>query len=124
MLNVLFLTPLPGTRLWDRMNAEQRIVLNDYPEDWARHTLGFPVARYQHLSVDGIIDVVDTCVRDFYSTSRIVRRAGRDLWGRREPLSSLVSSIAARRNARLNLQAQAEFARDQGGRWNGAASQA
>ena len=124
MLNVLFLTPLPGTRLWDQMNAEKRIVLNDFPKDWAHYTLGFPVVRYKHLSVDDSIDEVDTCTREFYSMSRIVGRVGRDLRGRRQPLSSLVSSLAARRNARLSCEAHADFKRDQGNRWNRATSQA
>ena len=124
MLNVLFLTPLPGTRLWDQMNAEQRIVLNEFPKDWAHYTLGFPVVRYRHLSVDDSIDEVDSCTREFYSASRIARRVGRDLRGRRQPLSSLVSSLAARRNARLGCEAHADFKRDQGCRWNGATSQA
>jgi radical SAM superfamily enzyme YgiQ (UPF0313 family) len=118
MLNVLFLTPLPGTRLWDQMNAEDRIVLNEYPKDWAHYTLGFPVARYKHLSVDDIIDEVDACNRDFYSTPRIVRRVGRDLRGRRQPLSSLVSSLASRGNARQSCEAHAAFKRDQGMRWS------
>jgi radical SAM superfamily enzyme YgiQ (UPF0313 family) len=123
MLNVLFLTPLPGTRLWDQMNAEDRIVLNEYPKDWAHYTLGFPVARYKRLSVDGSIDEVDTCNRDFYSVPRIARRVGRDLRGRRQPLSSLVSSLASRRNVRLSCAAHADFMRDQGKRWRGTASQ-
>jgi radical SAM superfamily enzyme YgiQ (UPF0313 family) len=33
-LNVLFLTPLPGTRLWDQMRAENRIALDAFPEDY------------------------------------------------------------------------------------------
>jgi|GEM_PF-6655448 len=34
MRNVLFLTPLPGTRPWDQVNTEKRIVLNEFPKDW------------------------------------------------------------------------------------------
>jgi len=117
MLNVLFLTPLPGTRLWDQMNAENRVVLNDFPKDWERYTLGFPVVRYKHLSLDGSIDEMDACTRDFYSTPHIVRRVARDVRGRREPLSSLVSSLAARSNARLGREAHADFRRGQGERW-------
>ena len=67
-LNVLFLTPLPGTRLWDQMNAENRIVLNEFPKDWEHYTLGFPVARYKRLSLDDSIDEMDTCDSEFYST--------------------------------------------------------
>ncbi|MBN1817142.1 MAG: B12-binding domain-containing radical SAM protein, partial [Sedimentisphaerales bacterium] len=37
-LNVLFLTPLPGTRLWDRMKTEDRIALDSFPEDWKYYT--------------------------------------------------------------------------------------
>ena len=32
LLNVLFLTPLPGTRLWDRMKSQDRIALDSFPE--------------------------------------------------------------------------------------------
>jgi radical SAM superfamily enzyme YgiQ (UPF0313 family) len=49
-LNLLFLTPLPGTCLWDQMKSEDRIALNALLEDWKYYTLTFPVARYKHLS--------------------------------------------------------------------------
>jgi len=122
ILNALLLTPLPGTRLWDQMNAENRVMLNEFPKDWAYYTLGFPVARYKHLSVDDSIDEVDTCNREFYSVPRIVRRVGRDLWDRRQPLRSLVSNLASRSNSRHNCAAHADFKRDQGERGNGATS--
>ena len=123
MLNALFLTPLPGTRLWDQMDAEDRIMLNDLPKDWTHYTLGFPVARYEQLSADDIIEEVDTANRDFYSMPRIVRRVGRDLWHRRQPLRSLVSNLASRGNARLSREAHADFRRDLGARGGGVTSQ-
>jgi radical SAM superfamily enzyme YgiQ (UPF0313 family) len=123
MLNALFLTPLPGTRLWDQMNAEDRIILNEFPRDWAHYTLGFPVARYEHLSMADSIDEVDTCNRAFYSTPRIVERLGRDVWSRRQPLRNLVSNLAFRRNARLGRAAHADFMRGQAGRNTTSASQ-
>ena len=67
-LNVLFLTPLPGTRLWDQMKAENRVALNAFPEDWRYYTLTYPVARYKHLSLDDIIQEMASCNQDFYST--------------------------------------------------------
>jgi len=121
-LNALFLTPLPGTRLWDQMKAENRILLDRFPKDWKHYTLGFPVARYKHLSVDGSIDEVDRCNRDFYSMPRIARRVGRDLWDRRQPLRSLVSNLAYRSNARLSRMAHADFKREQSNRGNGGTS--
>jgi radical SAM superfamily enzyme YgiQ (UPF0313 family) len=113
-LNALFLTPLPGTRLWEQMAAEDRILLDEFPKDWRHYTLGFPVARYKHLSVEDSIDEVDACNREFYSLPRIARRVGRDLWERRQPLRSLVSNLAYRNNARLSRAAHADFKRERG----------
>jgi radical SAM superfamily enzyme YgiQ (UPF0313 family) len=121
-LNALFLTPLPGTRLWDQMRAEDRILLNDFPDDWKHYTLAFPVARYKHLSTDQIIEEMDACTRDFYSLPRVLRRVGGDLWERRQPLRSLVSNLAYRNNARLNRKAHADFKREQGDRGSGGTS--
>jgi radical SAM superfamily enzyme YgiQ (UPF0313 family) len=108
-LNVLFLTPLPGTRLWDKMKSEDRIALDTFPEDWKYYTLTFPVARYKHLSLDGIIEEVLSCDRDFYSMPRILNRALGNLWHRRQPLVTLVSNLSYRSNLRLNAKAYVNF---------------
>jgi radical SAM superfamily enzyme YgiQ (UPF0313 family) len=55
ILNSLFLTPLPGTRLWDRMKAEGRIAFDRFPQDRKYYPLTFPVGRYKHLSTDDMI---------------------------------------------------------------------
>jgi radical SAM superfamily enzyme YgiQ (UPF0313 family) len=110
-LNVLFLTPLPGTRLWDKMKSENRIALDAFPEDWKYYTLGFPVARYRHLSQDGIIQEMISCSRDFYSMPHILRRACRSVWERRRPLISLIGSLSYRSNIRVECKAYADFKR-------------
>ncbi|MBW1752704.1 MAG: B12-binding domain-containing radical SAM protein [Deltaproteobacteria bacterium] len=108
-LNVLFLTPLPGTRLWDQMKSQDRIALDTFPEDWKYYTLTFPVARYKLLSLDGIIEEMISCDRDFYSMPHILRRVWSNLWQRREPLISLVGNLSYRRNLQLNFAAYADF---------------
>jgi radical SAM superfamily enzyme YgiQ (UPF0313 family) len=108
-LNTLFLTPLPGTRLWDQMKSEDRIALDTFPEDWKYFTLTFPVARYKHLSLDGIIEEMMSCDRDFYSMQRILRRVWSSFWQRRKALISLVGNFSYRNNRRLNRKAYADF---------------
>jgi radical SAM superfamily enzyme YgiQ (UPF0313 family) len=108
-LNAMFLTPLPGTRLWDQMKSEGRIALDTFPEDWKYYTLTFPVARYEHLSLDGIIEEMIFCDRDFYSMPRILRRVWGNLWRRRKPLITLVGNLSHRSNVRLNCKAYADF---------------
>jgi radical SAM superfamily enzyme YgiQ (UPF0313 family) len=108
-LNTLFLTPLPGTRLWDQMKSEDRIALDTFPEDWKYYTLTFPVARYKHLSLEGIIEEMISCDRDFYSMPSILRRVWANFRQRRKPLISLVGNLSYRNNLRLNLKAYADF---------------
>jgi len=110
-LNALFLTPLPGTRLWDQMKAKGRIALDTFPEDWKYYTLTFPVARYKHLSLDGISDEMLSCDRTFYSMPRILRRVWGSLWGRRQPLINLMGNLSYRKNTQLNCKAYAAFKR-------------
>jgi radical SAM superfamily enzyme YgiQ (UPF0313 family) len=117
-LNVLFLTPLPGTRLWDQMKSEGRIALDAFPEDWKYYTLTFPVARYKHLSLVRIIEEMISCDRDFYSMRRIVRRVWSNLWQHRNPLISLVGNLSYRSNLRLNCRAYADFKRQRGNRYD------
>ena len=113
-LNVLFLTPLPGTRLWDQMKSQDRIALDAFPDDWKYYTLTFPVARYKHLSREGIFEEMIACDRTFYSLPRILRRVWGSLWQRRKPLISLVSNLSYRSNIRVARDAYATFKRQRG----------
>lgn len=113
-LNALFLTPLPGTRLWTQMRSEDRIVLNNFPKDWDYYTLTYSVARYKHLSLDEIIQEMASCNRQFYSIARIVRRVCRRPWYWHKLLISLVSNLSYRGNFRLDCKAYADFKRDRG----------
>jgi radical SAM superfamily enzyme YgiQ (UPF0313 family) len=109
ILNVLFLTPLPGTRLWDHMKSEDRITLDTFPEDWKYYTLTFPVARYKNLSLDSIIGEMISCNRDFYSIPRILYRIWSNLWQNQKLLISLVGNFTYRANLRLSYKAYAGF---------------
>ncbi|MCX5752964.1 MAG: radical SAM protein [Candidatus Krumholzibacteria bacterium] len=115
-LNALFLTPLPGTRLWDTMKSEDRIPLNTFPEDWKYYTLTFPVARYKHLSPNDILREMHSCNATFYSMPNILRRVWNSVWRRRKPALSLVGNLSYRNNIRMGLKAHDNFRRQVGDR--------
>jgi len=117
-LNALFLTPLPGTRLWDQMESEGRITLHVFPRDWAYYTLTFPVARYKRLSLNDAIKEMVSCDQRFYSIPRILYRVWGNLWRRRQPLIALVGGLSYRRNSQLAAKAYAEFERQRSHRYD------
>jgi radical SAM superfamily enzyme YgiQ (UPF0313 family) len=54
-LNPTILTPLPGTRDFARFDAEGRILFKNYPDDWEKYTLAFPVIRMPHVTGAGLM---------------------------------------------------------------------
>ena len=110
-LNALYLTPLPGTRLWEQMSNEDRIALKAFPGDWRYYTLTFPVARYRRLSRDAVIKEMIDCNRIFYSIPGVIRRVWSCVWERRMPLINLVTNLSTRNNSRVECQSYADFQR-------------
>jgi radical SAM superfamily enzyme YgiQ (UPF0313 family) len=109
-LNVMFLTPLPGTSLWEEMRSSNRIILNSFPGDWKYYTLTFPVARYNHLAWSEMLAEKEACYRAFYSYTGILRRILANIVQLRNPFVTLVSNLWYRRNTlRLDVEAYEAF---------------
>lgn len=112
LLNVLFLTPLPGTRQWEQMQADQRIALSNFPADWKYYTLTYPVALYKHLPMETIIEEMEVCNQTFYSVWRILRRAWSSLLRGCHPLISLLANLSYRHNINLDHKTYIRFKHD------------
>lgn len=109
-INVVFLTPLPGTRLWNEMSAENRVVLKRSLSDWRYFTLTFPVARYNHLSWREMIAEKEECFRNFYANTAIMRRICSCILHLRNPIVPLLSNLSYRANTlRLERRAYKDF---------------
>lgn len=109
-LNVMFLTPLPGTCLWDEMWSSNRIILDNFPGDWKYYTLTFPVARYNCLSWSEMIAEKNDCYSAFYSYTGIFRRIRASIRQLRNPFVTFVSNLWYRHNTlRLDRRAYETF---------------
>jgi len=49
-IQITNLTPLPGTRLYERLMGEGRILATDYPEDWERYTFAETVYQPNRMT--------------------------------------------------------------------------
>jgi radical SAM superfamily enzyme YgiQ (UPF0313 family) len=109
VLNTLFLTPLPGTRLWDEFTAQGRITADRFPDDWKHYTLTFPVARYRHFSRAEIVREMEDCDGTFYSLKNTLRRAWDSVRHWRQPLIAVIANLSYRRNLRSAWRACRDF---------------
>jgi len=76
LLNLLFLTPLPGTQLWTQLEEAGRIAADRFPDDWRHYTLNLPVSRHLNMDWDQLCDEFVSALRGFYTYPRILRRIG------------------------------------------------
>ncbi len=97
-LNVLFMTPLPGTRLWKEMESSNRIGANNFPEDWKFYTLNIPVANYKNFSWKEILRENEICFYTFYSYKKIFKRLITHTLRTHKFLALLISNLSFRRN--------------------------
>jgi len=108
-MNVMFLTPLPGTVLWQKMEAEGRIAMDRFPEDWKFFTLTLPLGRYRHLQGNQVIDEMVDCNRRFYSWRSILARVGRSFLRQQQPYLVLIGNLSYRHNIELGQALFQEF---------------
>lgn len=93
--NILILTPLPGTKLFTEMEQQNRIIANNYPEDWQFYTLCHPVSEYKNFTWPQLMEEVNNFNNIYYTYNKIFRRIFRmciRLW--RSPRALAVGILA------------------------------
>jgi len=96
------LTPLPGTRLYERMRQQGRII----EQDWAKYTMGEVVFRPKLLSVDQLQSGYYWARKEISSVSSIFRRTLRP---RKTAILSLPINIGMRKTSRGFLKRTSAF---------------
>jgi radical SAM superfamily enzyme YgiQ (UPF0313 family) len=88
---ITFLTPLPGTALWDRLQNEGRMLYDNFPQDWRHfdflHATIVPKGKTVGSLYQGIID----CDSILYDGGARHVRALKTLLATRSPMSTLWS---------------------------------
>lgn len=113
LMNLLFLTPFPGTRLWDQLEAAGRIADDNFPEDWRHYTLNLPVVHHPQLSAPMLCREFLEAMRGFYSLPRIIARIAGVLRRTGNPLTALIVAVASvnfRNNIALDQRNFEKFA--------------
>ncbi len=73
-VQITIVTPLPGTRLFEQLTKEGRIVFNNYPEDWIYYSLGGLVFKPKDKSAAEIAAGWRRLVDRIYSRPKILKR--------------------------------------------------
>lgn len=86
-----FLTPFPGTRLFDRFTAENRIFCGTYPADWDQYDTDHVVFRSLNLDAAELVRGFDYIVRQRFSPLSVIRQGIKTLFA----TGNIVSTVLA-----------------------------
>ena len=89
VMQTTFLTPLPGTRLFDRLQQEGRLLYTDFPRDWDRYDMGEVIYQPASMEPAALAQIMSTGNRRAYSRPVLLRKALRTLWRTRDPLATM-----------------------------------
>ncbi|MBN1810244.1 MAG: B12-binding domain-containing radical SAM protein [Anaerolineae bacterium] len=84
-----FLTPLPGTRLFDQLRDGGRLLYTDFPRDWERYDMGEAVHRPRGMTPEALTQVMGESGRRMYAWPVLVRKVVRTLWETRNPMAAM-----------------------------------
>jgi len=109
VMQVTHLTPLPGTRLFDKLQREGRIIYSEFPQDWDKYDMTQVVHRAANMSPSELSSAILHCNRMLYSWPVILRKACRTLISTRNPMAAmfaLQSNVNYRNVGRGQLKEQ------------------
>ncbi len=75
VMQVTFLTPLPGTRLFDRLGNEGRLLYTDFPKDWERYDMTEVLYRPHGMEQAVLSQMMHKCTRRMYAWPVLVWKA-------------------------------------------------
>ena len=89
VMQTTYLTPLPGTRLFDRLQREGRLLYTDFPRDWDRYDMAEVIHQPAGMEPAALAQLMHTCNQRTYSRPVLLRKALRALWQTRDPVATM-----------------------------------
>ncbi|MBN1490642.1 MAG: hypothetical protein JXA69_12055, partial [Phycisphaerae bacterium] len=88
-IQITNLTPLPGTKMYDRFMRERRIFATNYPEDWERYTFVETVYHPRQVSAERLDEMIYELRHTAATVPWVWRRTLRTLWRTRSLTTAL-----------------------------------
>ncbi|HAQ65851.1 MAG TPA: B12-binding domain-containing radical SAM protein [Bacteroidales bacterium] len=90
-IQTTLLTPLPGTRLFNKFREEGRLRMDNFPEDWQRYDYADMTFNPTQMDGDAFMYVMEKAFTRIYSPLHIIRRFFRTLTGTRNLMTAFWS---------------------------------
>lgn len=75
VMQTTYLTPLPGTRLFDRLKKENRLLYSNFPQDWTHFDMTEVVFAPGRLKKEDLVYGMRSANKKMYSSSVLIQKA-------------------------------------------------
>ena len=75
VMQTTFLTPLPGTRLFDRYRREERLLYTNFPKDWEHYDMTEVIHRPGSMEPQQLAHTMEILNRQMYAWPVLIRKA-------------------------------------------------
>lgn len=89
VMQITFLTPLPGTRLFSKLQEEDRLLYTDFPKDWSRYDFTEVLHRPKLIDRRDLMDRGYKALRHMYSWFSICRKTVTTLLRTRSAITAI-----------------------------------
>ena len=89
VMQTTVLTPLPGTRLFDRYRQEGRLLYTNFPEDWNHYDMTEVVHQPGSMMPGELARLSSDLNKQMYSKGLLVRKAFSTLWHTRDMMATM-----------------------------------
>jgi radical SAM superfamily enzyme YgiQ (UPF0313 family) len=74
VIQAAVLTPLPGTRLFRKLEQEKRLTYTNFPRDWEKYNMGDLTFELNNMTREEFMDVHTECNKRFYSRFNLIKQ--------------------------------------------------
>ena len=89
VMQTTYLTPLPGTRLFERYRSEQRLLYENYPVDWEHYDMTEVVFKPDRMTSLELRNGMHTANEKMYSTPVLLKKAFNTLFSTGDMMSAM-----------------------------------
>jgi radical SAM superfamily enzyme YgiQ (UPF0313 family) len=104
VLQTTFLTPLPGTRLFERYQTDGRLLYTDFPQDWDHYDMGEVVHRPQGMSGPELANFMLSGNRKMYAWPVLVGKAISTFFHTHNGMAAMFAWSSNRNYRRVGLE--------------------
>jgi radical SAM superfamily enzyme YgiQ (UPF0313 family) len=79
VIQATILTPLPGTRLFNKLKQENRLLYTDFPQDWGKYDMSELTFKLDKMENVEFLKINHKCIKRFYSKWNLLRQFMRTL---------------------------------------------